>query len=482
MRLPAAFRKAAGPRLDNNRVEWFGLRRENSMTTTSLPDYANAGAGELGAALADRAVSAVELFEAATQRIERLDGPINAVVVRDFERARDAAKAADIALARGERRPLLGVPMTVKEAFNVAGLRTTWGNADFGEWVAPTDATVVARLKRAGAVILGKTNVPPMLADWQSANPIYGRTNNPFDPARVPGGSSGGSAAALAAGMVPLEFGSDIGGSIRVPASFCGVYGHKPSFNLVPGRGHEPPGFDGLGPPLAVVGPMARNVPDLMLALDVTAGPADEEAVGYRLDLPPPRHGRLADFRVLVLRSHPVAAVDDEIVGAIDRLAANLETAGARVSRQSDLLPDLAAAHRVYVGILNTAVSRGAPPSPALMNAHAYMDALDAQLAIRRRWGALFEAFDVVLAPTFGVVAFEHQQGEFAQRTLTINGRQTPYGDQLAWPGMATLANLPATAAPIGMSAAGLPIGVQIIGPYLEDRTTLAFARLIEAL
>ncbi len=452
------------------------------MTQTSLHDYAAAGAGELAAALANRKVSAVELFEAAARRIERLDGPINAVVVRDFDRACDVAKAADAALARGERRPLLGVPMTVKEAFNVAGLRTTWGSDVFGEWIAPTDATVVARLKAAGAVILGKTNVPPFLSDWQSANPIYGRTNHPLDSTRVPGGSSGGSAAALASGMVPLEFGSDIGGSIRIPSGFCGVYGHKPSYGLVPQRGHAPPGLDGVGPPLNVVGPMARNVSDLVLALDVVAGPADEEAVGYRMDLPPPRHARLRDYRVLMLESHPLAAVDSEILAALDRLAANLESSGVTVARRSDLLPDLTAAHGVYLGILMTAMSRGGPPAPNLMNAHAYMTALDGQLAIRRRWGALFEAFDVVIAPTLGVVAFEHKDSDWAGRTLTINGKETPFADQLVWPGMATLANLPATAVPIGKTLAGLPIGAQIIGPYLEDRTTLAFADLIAGL
>ena len=257
------------------------------MTKSYIDDYATAGAGEMAAALADRSVSAVELFDAAVARIERLDGPINAVVVRDFDRARDTAREADAALARGERRPLLGVPMTVKEAFNVAGLPTTWGLPAAKDWIAPTDATGVARLKGAGAVILGKTNVPPFLSDWQSANPVYGRTNHPLDPTRVPGGSSGGSAAVLATGMAPLEFGSDIGGSIRVPSAFCGVFGHKPSYNLVPQRGHTPPGTDGVGPPLNVVGPMARSVADLVLALNVTAGPADEEATW--LSRGPPR-------------------------------------------------------------------------------------------------------------------------------------------------------------------------------------------------
>jgi amidase len=457
------------------------------MTKTSIDDYARAGAGQMAAALADRTVSAEELFTAAVARIEELDGPINAVVVRDFDRARDAAKAADEALARGERRPLLGVPITVKEAFNVAGLPTTWGSEQFKDWIAPTDATAVARLRAAGAVILGKTNVPPFLADWQSANPVYGRTNHPLDPNRVPGGSSGGSAAALAAGMVPLEFGSDIGGSIRVPSAFCGVFGHKPSYNLVPQRGHAPPGLDGVWPPLNVVGPMARSVEDLTLALDLTAGPADEEAKGYRVDLPPPRHAALKDFRVLVIDSHPTAKVEGEIRAALNGLAAKLESAGVRVARESNVIPDLAAANTLYLGILMTAMSRGGPaPSqaltPDLMNAHAWMNALDGQLAVRRQWAALFEAFDVVIAPVMGVVAFEHQTGEFDKRTHLIDGEATPYAAQVAWPGMATLANLPATAVPIGATKAGLPIGAQIIGPYLEDRTTLAFAGLLAGL
>ena len=439
-------------------------------------DYATSTAGGLVAALAARKVSALELFEAAIDRIERLDGPINAVVVRDFDRARDAAKAADGSLARGDRAPLLGLPMTVKEAHNVAGLPTTWGVEAFKGWVADTDSVGVARLKAAGAVILGKTNVPPFLSDWQSVNPIYGRTNHPLDPERTPGGSSGGSAAALATGMVPLEFGSDIGGSIRVPAGFCGVYGHKPSFNLIPQRGHTPPGLDGGGVPLGVVGPMARDAADLFLALNVLAGPEEMEAVGYSVTLPPPRHAVLADYRVLMIDTHPVAAVDNEIAAALDATARRLEAAGGTVARSSDLRPDLTAAHNLYLSILMEAVSRGAPPDPNRMSAHAWMDALDAQISFRRRWAALFEAFDVVLAPTLGVVAFEHMTGGWMDRTFTIDGVVTPFGAQVAWPGMATLANLPATAVPIGTTRAGLPIGMQIIGPYLEDRTTIAFA------
>ncbi|HWA62320.1 MAG TPA: amidase family protein [Caulobacteraceae bacterium] len=453
------------------------------MTIAEPTRFADETAGSLAAALAARRISALEATDAAIAAIEAGDGPINAVVVRDFDRARDAARAADARLARGESAPLLGVPMTVKEAHNVAGLPTTWGLEAFKAFVPDADSVGVARLKAAGAVILGKTNVPPMLSDWQSNNPVYGRTNNPHDLARSPGGSSGGSAAALAAGFVPLEFGSDIGGSIRVPSHFCGTYGHKPSFDLVPQRGHTPPGTDGDGTHLGVIGPMARSAADLALALDVLAGPAGLEAKGYRVDLPAPRATRLADFRVLILDSHPLAGVDGEIVAALNDLAGKLEAAGASVARESGRLPDLEAAHGTYLSILMTVMSRGAPqPRDPPVSAHQFMDMLDRQATVRRQWERLFEAFDVVLAPTLGVAAFPHIGPDVAweARALTIDGRQTPFGAQLAWPGMAILANLPSTAFPAGRTREGLPIGLQAMGPYLEDRTTIAFAEAVE--
>ncbi|MDO9222512.1 MAG: amidase family protein [Caulobacter sp.] len=450
------------------------------MTDTLTTDLAAATAGETVRAIAAGAISALEATDSAIARIEARDGPINAVVVRDFDRARTAAKAADAAIARGERGPLLGVPMTVKEANWVAGLPTTWGMEHWKDWKAPVDGVGIARLKAAGAVILGKTNVPPMLADFQSDNPVYGRTNNPWDLTRSPGGSSGGSAAALAAGMVPLEFGSDIGGSIRVPAGFCGVYGHKPSYGVTPLRGHTPPGVEGVDVPVAVVGPMARTAADLDLALGVLAGPDELEAAGYHLAFRAPRHERLADYRVLILDHHPLAAIDDEIRAALDDLAERLEGLGARVDRQTDLLPDLAWTHGVYGRILNTAMTMGQPGARP-PNAHEWMVLLSEQLVIRRMWAELFKGFDVVIAPTLGTLAFPHDDSpDMYARRLPINGEQTPYFDQLAWSGVATLAHLPATAAPIGRSRDGLPIGAQIIGPYLEDRTTIAFAGLLE--
>jgi len=454
------------------------------MTGDVLDGYAVATASGLAAALAERRVSAVELFRTAVAAIEARDGPINAVVVRDFDRAHDAAIAADAALARGERRPLLGVPMTVKESHHIAGLPTTWGMAQYKGWTPDWDSAGVARLKAAGAVILGKTNIPVSLGDWQADNPIYGRTNNPRDLTRTPGGSSGGGAAALAAGMVPLEFGSDIGGSIRVPAHFCGVYGHKPSFDLIPQTGHAPPGFAEPGPgvELAVIGPLARSAADLDLALSVLAGPDGEIAKGYRLALPSPRADRLADLRVLVIDQHPVAAADSEVLGVLHDLADRLASAGAKVVRAEAVtgLPDLEQAHGIYMGILLAIESRMNPGVAEPITAHAWMNLLGAQNALRRRWAKVFETVDVVLAPPFGVAAFPHiEEPDQAKRSLTIDGKPTPFEAQLAWSGIATLANLPATCIPAGKTALGLPVGVQVIGPFLEDRTTIAVADMI---
>ncbi|MFL5297838.1 MAG: amidase family protein [Phenylobacterium sp.] len=441
----------------------------------------DSSAGDLVAALAARKVSALELADEAIARVETRDTAINAVVVRDFDRARQAAREADAALARGERGPLLGLPMTVKESHNIAGLPTTWGIAEAKDWIASSDSVGVTRLKAAGAVILGKTNVPVFLADFQTVNPVYGRTNNPWDLSRGPGGSSGGGAAAVAAQMIPLEFGSDIGGSIRNPAHFCGIYGHKPSYGLVPLRGHQPPFVPdgGVDVVLAVVGPLARTAADLERALDVLAGPDDLDATGYQLALPPPRRLKLAEHRVLVIDEHPSAGVDAEIRAGLNGLADRLAALGAKVSRGSPLTPDLAQERRDYGAMLDVAMSRGRPGVQTI-SAHEWMGLLDGQMASRRRWAALFEAFDVVLTPVMGVAAFEPIDQPAQDRKLIIDGEPTPYFDQLGWAGMATYPNLPATVAPLGQTKAGLPFGVQIIGPYLEDRTSIAFAGLLE--
>jgi amidase len=465
------------------------------------------GARELAAALAARQVSALELANQAIARIEALDAKLNAVVVRDFENARAAAREADAALARGERKALLGVPMTVKEAFNVAGLPTTWGIPAAKGRLVSEDAVTVARLKSAGAIILGKTNVPLMLADWQSYNDVYGTTNNPWDVTRTPGGSSGGAAAALAAGFVPLELGSDIGGSLRVPAHFCGVFAHKPTHGLIPSRGHVPPRAPALPMEvdLAVVGPMARSADDLALALDVLAGPDTPLATAYRLALPAPRHDKLSDYRVLVLDTHPLLPTGNAVRAAIARLADNLARAGAQVARSSPLVPDLALLGRTYQTLLTgflgadmpiefydrmRQIAAGIPKDDNGLDAVGargwvlshrdwiWADRVRAGLA--ERWRVLFREFDVVVCPIMPTPAFPHDHGEPRARKLDIDGTPHPYLHQTMWPGVATLTGQPATAVPLGRADNGLPVGAQVVGPYLEDRTTIAFAGLVE--
>jgi len=470
--------------------------------------WAYRSAGELAQSLQKKQISALELTDQFIARIEVLDGDLNAVPVRDFARARETAREADAALARGERRPLLGVPITVKESYNIAGLPTTWGIPAFKDFVAEEDALAVMRLKAAGVVILGKTNVPLVLGDWQSFNDIYGTTNNPWDKTRTPGGSSGGSSAALAAGFGPLSFGSDIGGSLRVPAHFCGVCAHKPTHGLVASRGHLPPGLPAL--PLAVdlvvIGPMARCVDDLVLALDLIAGP-DEAADGraHRLSLPQARHERLADFRVLFVAEHPLLPTSAAVGASLHRLAKQLAAAGAEVRRETPLLPDLAASARLYVKLLNAVLSARSPDDsyqelraavekiPAsdqslaaefarggVLSHRDWLRADFARQGLKQQWRTLFRDFDVVICPPAATPAFPHDHSpDQDKRRLAVDGKEFPYLFQLLWAELATTCGLPATVIPIAV-AEGLPIGVQIIGPEFEDRTPLAFARLIE--
>jgi amidase len=472
-------------------------------------EWSFASAVDLSAALKAKKVSAVELAQDAIGRIERHDAKINAVCVRDFERGLAAARDADAAIAQRETRPLLGLPLTVKESYNIAGLPTTWGFPPQRDFRPAEDALSITRVKDAGGVILGKTNVPVGLGDWQSYNDIYGTTNNPYDLGRTPGGSSGGSAAALAAGYGPLSLGSDIGGSLRVPAFHCGVYAHKPTFNAVPVRGHTPPPFPAipLDRDMAVIGPMARSAADLSLLLDVMAGPDPLDAgVAYRLELPPPRHGELKDFRVLVIDSDPVLPTDKGIRGAIERLAGDLAKVGTNVTRQSPLWPDFAESSRLYMRMLVSFLATFSPPEVTAVSQQRLttLDPNDASLAaqrlratalshrawvldegaragLRARWRNLFRTFDAVICPIMPTPAYPHDHSpEQEERRVDIDGVPYPYADQLAWPGVATLPGLPATAIPLGLSAQGLPLGVQIIGPWLEDRTPLKLAEVIE--
>jgi amidase len=466
-------------------------------------------ATELSAALAAKKVSAVELAHDAIGRIERHDGKINAVCVRDFARGLEAARAADAARARGDTGALLGIPLTVKESYNVAGLPTTWGYPAQKNFVPGEDALPISRVKQAGGVIIGKTNVPIGLGDWQSYNEIYGTTNNPYDLGRTPGGSSGGSSAALAAGYGALSLGSDIGGSLRVPAFHCGVYAHKPTFGLVASRGHTPPPLPPLpfDRDLSVIGPMARSAADLSLLLDVVAGPDPLEAgKAYKLALPPPRHGELKNFRVLLIDTDPVLPPAKSVHMAIEKLAANLAKTGVTVTRASPLLPDFAASTRLYMRMLmsflaasfpledyagaQAAAAQLAPDDKSLaaerlrgiaLSHRDWLMANGARTRLRAQWRELFKTFDAVICPVMPTPAYPHDHSEDQEtRRINIDGKDYVYPDQLAWPGIATLPGLPATAIPVGFSPDGLPIGVQIVGPWLEDRTPLKLAELIE--
>ncbi|MEM7113016.1 MAG: amidase [Chloroflexota bacterium] len=460
-------------------------------------------------AIQQRQISSLEAVDHFIERIEQLNPSINAVVVFDYERARERARQADAALARGESWGALhGLPMTIKESYEVDGLPTTSGAPAWKDHVSSSNADAVQKLVDAGAIVLGKTNVPIYTGDWQSYNVIYGTTNNPWDETRTPGGSSGGAAAALAAGLTPLELGSDIGGSIRTPAHYCGVYGHKPSYGIVSLRGHMPgpPGTQSDGD-LSVAGPMARTAVDLQLALDVLAGPRALEAKAWKLDLPPARANKLTDFRVAYWLDDADCAVDSGMREQLEIMVAALAQAGVQVRNLADDGHRLADFSAVYNSLLGAVMGTGLPPrvfeamqanAPGFAEQEAqgflprggaaYLGSMvmlhrrwlslnEKRAKLRQRWEQLFTEFDVLLTPVVPLTAFPHQQeGEFMARTLEINGRSRPYIDHFPWIALATLLGLPATSAPIGLCSEGLPINVQIIGPYLEDKTTLVFA------
>lgn len=466
-------------------------------------------AGELAVALRAGEVSSAELTESAIAAIERDDGAINAICVPDFLRAREAARDADQARARGEDRPLLGIPVTVKESYNVAGLPTTWGMPQHRDFVPAEDAVQVWRLKDAGAVVLGKTNVPTGLQGLQSFNELYGTTNNPWDHGRTAGGSSGGSAAALASGFGALSIGSDLAGSLRTPAHFCGVYGHKPTLGLAATRGMVVPSAPALPTDLdlAVVGPMARTARGLALLLDVMAGPDPlTHGMAYDVRLPPPRHERLRDFRVLVLDEHPLIPTGSTVRAGVKRVVDALLGGGARIHRHSPLLPDLTEAATLYTQLLfSGSVARFPVDSyEQLRTRAAGLTADDQSLEAarmrgmvlshrdwievnnrrelhRHEWRQLFAEFDAVVCPITPTPAFPHDHDpNLLECRIDIDGVEYPFFDQLVWAGLASMPGLPATAIPAGRSPEGLPVGVQLIGPMFEDRTPLRLAELLE--
>jgi len=464
-------------------------------------------AADLAAAIRAGRITSRALLDHYLERVDRFNPALNAIIHLDVEAARARADAADQALARGEIwGPLHGLPITIKESHNVAGWPTTHGNPRWKDNRPSETAVVIARLRDAGAVIFGKTNVPIGLLDWQSYNAIHGTTHNPWRRGYTPGGSSGGSAAAVAAGLVAVELGSDSGGSIRFPAHYTGLFGHRPSIGIVPADGNLAPGTL-LASEFAVSGPIARSARDLELILDTITAPSPADAKAWSVTLPPARHRAIGDFRVAAIYSSSVAEVDESYTKVLRAFVEQLRRAGVAVDEDVGPEFDVAEHQGLFIQLLrgtgSKAISdevyheaehaarlRGEEHSfaanvlRATTQSHrAYLKALERRAVIRRRWAEFFERYEVLLAPVTVSAAFPIDEARpREERELSINGHNVDYNDQIYWAGIASLSGLPATVAPIGTTADGLPLGVQIIGPYLEDRTPLAFAAAVEPL
>ncbi|MDZ7784351.1 MAG: amidase family protein [Halioglobus sp.] len=429
-------------------------------------------ASEMVSAIQTGDITSSELLEIHLERIEDLNPSINAVVSTDIDAARARAAEADAAVQQGELwGPLHGLPVTIKDTMNVSGLPTVIGNPDFADFVPDTNAAGVQRLLDAGAIVIGKTNTPLFAGDWQTYNDVFGTTNNPWDLSRTPGGSSGGSVAAIVSGMSALELGGDLAGSLRVPAHFTGVYSHMPSLGLIPMDGHFsrfalPPAPEPPGAIAGVIGPLARSAEDLELAMSVLAADAFDS-------LPPARGSELSDFRVAAWLTDPALTTDMEVLDVLESAVAELENAGIEVDRVTPV-DDLRRLVTEYLQ-LRLHITNRISLAP---------EALDALLARRATIIAdvenFFENYDVLLMPAAPTVAFPHDQSPLGERTLSINGESVDYvGNIDFWIALAQYANLPVTTAPLGLGVSGLPVGIQVIGPAGEDLTTLTFAGLL---
>ncbi|WP_207797208.1 amidase family protein [Arthrobacter glacialis] len=454
----------------------------SSHDVITEPLTAMSSAGHAAAAIRAGRSTAAEVTSALLARIAAVNQRVNAISEVDPQGAIVTAALLDESIARGEPGGSLGgVPMTVKDAFHAIGLHTTWGNPAFAGEVADWDAAVVARLRRAGAVIVGKSNVAMMLGDFgQSRNPLSGTTNNPWDLGRTSGGSSGGAAAAIASGLSYLEYGSDLVGSIRIPAAFCGVYGLKPTAGTVPLSGLQPPGPKALAsdrPAVVGVGPLARSAGDLRLALQVTGGPDDADELAYRWELAPPRWRTLADYTMGVVLDHPACpvttAVGDVLSNAIDVLA----RAGVTIKYG---WPDgidptkVAESFGVQVGAYLASVEPG-----GTLDGLDYLRHEHFRLATRAAWADHFRETDAFLCPVTFSPPLPHDTRAFHERTIETPAGARPYTDLPFWIAQASLAGLPPLSAPAGWTATGLPVGVQILGPRHEDDTVITLAELM---
>jgi amidase len=450
-------------------------------------------------------VSAVEVIEYFLKRIDTYNPKLNAIVWMDPERARKCAREADAALARGEIwGPLHGVPMTIKESYQVHGSPTTWGLPEYKDNVTQTSALAVDRLEKAGVNLFGKTNVPVLLADWQSYNPVYGSTNNPWNTALTPGGSSGGSAAALAAGLTGVEAGSDIGASIRNPAHYCGVFGLKPTYGVIPPRGQSLPGSYASSD-ISVIGPMTRGATDLDIMLDVMSGADLIDENCWKLQLPAAKTTSLKGLKVAVKLSDPNCEIDSEYADVLQALVEKLAKAGATVK---EIEPDIDTKrlHELYVLLLRSATSArtkesdlagwkeafaaaGANPDRYLelmiqgveLGHRAWIPLNNERHKFRFAFDAFFKDWDILLCPAASSAAWPHDQaGERWRRQITVNGKPQPTTSQLFWAGYSGVVYLPSTVGPAGLTKSGLPVGYQAIARHGHDKTAIAFSRFVE--
>jgi len=465
-------------------------------------------ATELAAAIRGKEISSTELVECYLDRIEALNPGLGAVVAVAAERACSEAGEADRRLARGEQvGPLHGLPVTVKDCLETAGMRTTCGAAELAGYVPDHDAEAVGRLRRAGAIIAGKTNLPAWASDCQSYNELFGTTSNPWDASRTPGGSSGGAAAAVAAGLCALELGSDLGGSLRIPAAWCGIYALKPSYGIIPVHGHIPPPPGTLAEmDIGVLGPLARSAADLDLCLTVLAGPDPVEAAGWRLELPASPARDLRAWRVALWPDEPGWPLDRAVAERLKAATDALAAAGMRLEerRPVNLDQSLDVAQRLIQGQVAgflpepdfaALTARSArldpqdqsPPARFARNitqsARQLAQAKRQQRALAASWARFFSQYDIVLCPAMRTTAIPHDHTpDVDARVITVNGEPVSYADQFAWVQAVGVAYLPAAVAPAGIAADGLPAGIQIVGPYLHDRTVTAFAQTLAAL
>lgn len=461
---------------------------------------------ELGRLLRARKISAKELLQACLDQYARHNARINAIILTDIDSAMRFASAADRRLAKGKALSLFdGVPMTAKESFDWAGKPSTWGDPALRDNVARKDAVALRRMTDAGAVMYGKSNVPLLLADWQSFNQVYGTTNNPWDITRTPGGSSGGAAAALASGMTPLEIGSDIGASIRNPAHYCGVYGHKPTYGVVPYRGHLMPGSVSISD-ITVAGPMARSARDLTAMMQVLMGSEGIEQRGLHFSLPKARQKSLKEFRVAIKLESPVCEVDQPLQNLLQKLGEFLKKRVKKISYDAAPAFDDAEAYENYITLLRAtstkrmsdediaaaaAKARALDPTDkgyvAMMTrafglSHgAWLRANERRHQLRQLWDQYFDDWDVMLCPAAASAAWPHdQKGERHERLIPVNGKMVSTIDQRFWAGYSCNFYLPSTVAPMGLTPEGLPCGVQIIAREYGDYTALRFAELLE--